>query len=59
MSCIDHIKNCPVTVQDDEVTQKVWGKNIAAFKGNTTPKNTNVVARDQVKISVVLIKLHK
>ena len=46
-------------VQDVEVVQKVWGKNIAALKGKTTRKNPNVVARDQVKIPVGLIKLHE
>ena len=34
----NHIKNCPVTFQDVDVAQKVWGKNIAALKGNTTPE---------------------
>ena len=27
--CSNQIKNFPVTVQDVEVAQKVWGKNIA------------------------------
>ena len=48
-----------MTVQDVEVAQKVWGKNIAALKGKTTMKKPNVVAVDQVKITVGLIKLHK
>ena len=28
----NQINNCPVIVQDVEVTQKVWGTNIAALK---------------------------
>ena len=59
MICSNQIKKCPVTVQDVEVAQKVWRKNIAALKGKTTRKNPNVVARDQVKIPVGLIKLHE
>ena len=55
----NHIKNCPLTVQDVEVAQKVWRKKISALKGKTTRKNPNVVARDQVKIPVGLIKLHE
>ena len=36
--CSNQINNCPVKVQGVEVAQKVWGKNIAALKGNTTPE---------------------
>ena len=57
--CGNHIKNCPVTVQDVEVAQKVWGNNISALKGNTTREIPDLVTSDQVKILVVLIKLHK
>ena len=46
-------------VQDVEVAQKVWGKNIAALKRNTTWRNPNVVARYQLNIPVGLIKLCK
>ena len=55
----NQIKNCLVKVQDVEVTQKVWGNNIASLKGKTTRKKPNVVDRYQVKISVGLIKLRK
>ena len=51
--------NFPVIVHDVEVAQKVWGKNIAALKGNTTRKKPNVVVRYQVKIPARLIKLQK
>ena len=56
---INQINNCPVTVHDVEIAQKVWGKNIASLKGKTTRKKPNVVARYQVKIPAGLIKLHK
>ena len=56
--CSNHINKCPVKVQDVDVAQNVWGKNIAALKGNITQKNPNVVVRDQVKIPVGLINLH-
>ena len=57
--CRNHINNCPLTVHDVEVAQKVWGKNIAALKRNTTWRNPNVVAKDQVKIPVRFIKFYK
>ena len=46
-------------VHDVEVEQKVWGKNIASLKGNTTQRIPNIVFRDQVKVPVVLIKFQK
>jgi hypothetical protein len=48
-----------VTVQDVEASNKIWGKNIAAFKGKTTRKKAIHVAKDSVKIPKELLKLHK
>ena len=59
MVCSNQIKNFPVTVQDVEVMQKEWGKNITVIKGKTTQRKPNIVARDKVNIPVVMIKLHK
>ena len=42
-----------------DISQKVWGKYIAALKVNTTRRKPNVVARYQVKIFVDLMKLHQ
>jgi hypothetical protein len=55
----NQIKNCPVTVQDIDVAQKIWGKNIAALKGKTTRRKSIPVARDYVKVPMELMKLHK
>jgi hypothetical protein len=55
----NQIKYCPVTVQDVNVTINIWGRNIAALKGNTTRSKTNPVARDYVKVLMDLLKLHK
>ena len=57
--CSNQINNCPVTAQDVDVAQTIWCKNIAVLKGNTTQRKSNVLARDQVNIPVVLIKFHK
>jgi hypothetical protein len=43
---INQIKDCPMTIQDIDVPTKIWGKNIAALKGKTTPSKTHPVARD-------------
>ena len=41
------------------VSLNIWGKNFAALKGKTTRSKPNTVARDSVKISIDLLKLHK
>jgi hypothetical protein len=55
----NHIKDCPVTIQDIDVATKIWGKNIAALKGKITRSKTHLVARDYMKVPKVLFKLHK
>jgi hypothetical protein len=54
----NQIKDCPVTVQDIDVARKIWGKNIAALKGNTTRSKLIPVARECVKVTMDLMKLH-
>ena len=56
----NQIKDCPVMVQDIDVTSKIWGKDVAALKGKTTRhKPLPGVAWDLVKIPKELLKLHK
>jgi hypothetical protein len=53
------IKDCPVTVEHVKTALKIWGKNVAALKGKTTPTKPDLVARDFVKVPMELLKLHK
>jgi hypothetical protein len=55
----NQIKDCPVTVQDIDVAQRIWGKNFAALKGKTTRSKSILVAGYYVKVTMDLIKLHK
>ena len=55
----NQIKDCPVTVTDIEVAQKIWGKSIAALKGKTTCSKLSIVAPDSIKILSKLLNLHK
>ena len=54
----NQIKDCPVTVQDIDIAQQIWGKNIAALKGKTARGKPNAVAKDFVKVPMELMKLH-
>jgi hypothetical protein len=55
----NQIKGYPVTIQEIYVATKIWGNNIAALKGKTTRSKTHPVARDYVKVTKELLKLHK
>jgi hypothetical protein len=54
----NQIKDCTVTVQYIDVARKIWGKNIAALKGKTTRSKSIPVAKDYVKVTMELMKLH-
>jgi hypothetical protein len=55
----NQIKDFPATLQYIDVARKIWGKNIAALKGKTTRSKSIPVARDYVKVTMELTKLHK
>ena len=55
----NQIKNCPVPTQDADDAQKTWGKDIDALKGKATRRKPDTVARDNVKVPVETLKLHK
>ena len=40
----NQIKDCPVTVEDVNISLKIWGNNIAALKGKTIWSKLNTVA---------------
>ena len=48
-----------MTVQEVDVSLKIWGKNIAALKKKTTRSKPNTVARASVKFLVLFLKLQK
>ena len=53
------IEDCPVTVQDIDNAQRIWGKNVAALKGKTTRSKPIPVAKDFVKVPKEILSLHK
>jgi hypothetical protein len=54
------IRNCPVSVQDAEVTLKVWGPNVASLKGKTVRKAAKPVkVQDLIPIQKELLSVHK
>jgi len=52
------IKNCPVTLDDINSAEKIWGKDDAALKGKTVKEKPTPVTRDIVKVPREFMKLH-
>ena len=44
------IKNCPVTQEDVDVAQKIFGPAISTLKGKSTRKNPKPVINDNIQI---------
>ena len=44
-------------VQDVDIAQKLWGEEISALKGKNTRSKPNIVASNQVKTPMELMKL--
>ena len=53
------LKNCPVTVDDINIAERIYGKDIAALHGKTTRKRSKVVYNDYVEVPPELITQHE
>ena len=53
------IKNCPVTIEDINISEKIYGPDVYAIKGKTVRKKPKVVVNDYIEIPKELIKAHK
>ena len=54
------IKDCPVTLEDAKIAERIWGRNIAALKGKTTHRTADAVKVESlIPIPKELIAMHK
>ena len=53
------IAECPVTTDDIDVAQAIWGKSVAALKGKTVRKQPAPVVSNQIQIPREFMNLHK
>ena len=53
------LKNCPVTLEDIRLSQKIFGKDVATLKGKGVRKQASAVIEDVVEVPQDLIEAHK
>ena len=54
-----HIKDCPVTVEDTEISEKMFGPDIHALKGKTVHKTPFAVTINAIEMPKETLNLHK
>ena len=55
---MNHIHNCPVSVDNVNTAEDVFGKDIFALKGKTTRQSPFAVTIDTIDIPPEMVKLH-
>ena len=55
----NQIADCPVTVEDIDVAQIIWGKDIAALKGKTTRKKPTPADGNALRVPKLFLQMHK
>jgi hypothetical protein len=55
----NQIKNCPVTVDDINVCENIYGPDIYSMKGKTVRPKPKVVVNDYLEVPTELVEAHK
>jgi len=53
------LKNCPVTVEDIDNAEKIYGRSTAALKGKVTRHKSEVVSTDYVEVPKIVLSNNK
>ena len=57
--CANMIKNCPITIEDINNAEDIFGQDISYLKGKTTRRNLTPTRKDEIKIPNELSEKHK
>ena len=55
---MNYIHNFPITIEDINIAEDIFGKDIYILKGKTTRQSPYAVTIDTIKIPNEVIKLH-
>jgi hypothetical protein len=55
----NQVQECPVTVEDAKIANKIWGPDVPSLKGKTTRRTPPAVRSDIVEIPVEIQQLHR
>jgi hypothetical protein len=55
---INFIQNCPVTVEDVNISKNIFGPDISSLKGKSTKRKPKPVRSDLIEISKEIITKH-
>ncbi len=55
----NQVQECPVTVEDAKIANKIWCPDVPSLKGKTTRKTPPAVRSDMVEIPVEIRQLHR
>jgi len=55
---MNFIENCPVTVKDTNITEKMFGLDVSSLKGKSVRRKPKPVRKDLIKIPKELILKH-
>ena len=44
------LKKCPVTIEDINIAENIFGKHVSTFKGKITRRKPNIVINDYVEV---------
>ena len=53
------IANCPITLDDVDIAEQIYGPDVASLKGKTTRRKPAPVVNDQVSIPKELVEKHE
>ena len=56
---MNSIANCPITLDDVDIAEQIYGPDVASLKGKTTRRKPAPVVHDQVTIPKELVEKHK